>query len=261
MEVLSKRIMACVLEQIQADGLTLREYYHVNVAALVEGAAGMSAAQIHRRARAALLELGEANWTFEDEATSSLYQRTLLDQTRPQPAQVLGGVITLSLNPALAPYFLELAAEDGFHKLDGYLKLHSWYAMRFMEILSHHQAAGYWEVDVDEYRLLMDCAPELDGQGQPVLTKGRKPKMKFAQSADLVTHTIEAAQQELASTPYAFTYVVRQTLDPRAGRPRVSGFRFELVKSPGPLAEQRTLRRRVKNVAQALFPGQGNPRS
>jgi hypothetical protein len=258
MEVLSKRIMAQVLEQIQHDGLMLRDRYDVDVAPLVDGP-GLSVAQLHRRARAALVELGEAKWTFEDGAAHRLYQRPLLDQTRPDPVQVNGSVVSLVLNPALAPYFLKLAAEDTFYKFDGYLKLHSWYAMRFLEILSHYQDAGYWEVGVEEYRQLMDCAPELDAQGQPVLDKTRKPKMKFAQSADLIAHTIEAAQQELASTAYAFTYAVRQTLDPSKGRPRVSGFRFELVRRPGPSSEQKALRRRVKNVAQALFPGQGNP--
>ena len=259
MSVLSRRIMAQVLDQIHRDGLTLRDGYQVDVAPLLDGPG-----PLHKRARAAFVELAETKWRFEDVTAQRFYERPLLDQTRPEPSEVRQGVVCLSLNPALAPYFFQLAADFTLTQFAGYLKLRSWYAMRLFEILAHHQQAGGWEGSLEEYRLLMDCAPERDALGQPVLDKAGRPKMKFAQVADLVSHTIEPAQAELAGTDYAFAYTVQQTPEGQGkGRPRVSGFRFELLR-PVPVGQpegggQSALRREAKNVAQTLFPGQGNP--
>lgn len=226
MGVLSKRIMAKVLEQIQADDLTLRDCYHVNVSKVAEGT-DRDASNDYKWAKAALVELGEVKWSFEDLEAQHFYQRPLLDQTKPQPSEVREGVITLILNPALAPYFLQLAGEYTLYKLDGYMALRSWYAMRFFEILAHYKDTGWWEVSVEEYRRLMDCAPEADKLGKPVLDKAGKPKMKHRLTTHLVAETIEVAQRELADTPYAFTYSVKEARGSR-GRPRVVGFSFEL---------------------------------
>lgn len=228
MSVMSKRIMAKVLEQIQTDDLILRDYYQVNVRQLVDGT-DLAANNCYTWAKASMVELGEVKWNFEDLAAKHFYQRPLLDQTRPQPSEVRDGIITIILNPALAPYFLQLAGEYTLYKLDGYMALRSWYAMRFFEILNHYKDTGWWEVGLDEYRLLMDCAPELDKRDKPVLDKAGKPKMKFAETKDLVAYTIDVAQRELARTPYAFTYTLKTANLAGKGRPRVVGFSFELV--------------------------------
>lgn len=231
MSVMSKRIMAKVLEQIQAKDLLLEDCYHVNVGQLVDGT-GLAANNCYTWAKASLVELEQVRWSFEDLEHKVFYQRALLAQDVGRPSFVHDGVMYLRLNPALAPYFLELAGEYTLYKLDGYMKLRSWYAMRFFEILSHYKDTGWWEVSLDEYRLLMDCAPELDKLSKPVLTKVGKPKMKYADTTDLVSNTIDVAQRELATTIYAFTYSMKESSGGR-GRARVVGFNFELVKKQG----------------------------
>ncbi|WP_052733059.1 replication initiation protein [Hymenobacter terrenus] len=139
------------------------------------------------------------------------------------------GVITIRLNPALAPYFLQLAGEYTLYKLDGYMALRSWYSMRFFEILAHYKDTCWWEVSMDDYRLFMNCAPEVGKLGKPIKDKAGKPKMKLAQTAHLVENTIEVVQRELATTSYAFTYSLKTANFPGKGRPRVIGFRFDLV--------------------------------
>jgi hypothetical protein len=227
MSVMSKRIMARVLEQIQTDDLQLRDCYQVNVRKLVEGT-DLAVNNCYTWAKAALVELEQVRWSFEDLENKLFYQRSLLVQDAGRPSFVHDGTAYIRLNPALGPYFLELAGEYTLYKLDGYMKLRSWYAMRFFEILSHFKDTGWWEVSIEEYRKLMDCAPEVDKLGKPVLDKAGKPKMKHQKITHLVTDTIEVAQRELADTPYAFTYSLKESSGTR-GRARVVGFSFELV--------------------------------
>ncbi|HLK96434.1 MAG TPA: replication initiation protein [Hymenobacter sp.] len=52
------------------------------------------------------------------------------------------GVITIVLNPELTPYFVKIAGQYSTYKLDSYMRLHTWYAMRFYEILSSFQDSG-----------------------------------------------------------------------------------------------------------------------
>ena len=227
MSLLSKRIMARVLEQIQRDDLTLRESYQVAVGQLVEGT-DLKSNNAYTWAKAALDELNNVKWSFEDLERKHFYQRSLLIQDGGPPSDVLDGVITLRLNPGLAPYFLQLAGEYTLYELDGYMGLQSWYAMRLFEILAHYHDTGWWKVDLEEYRRIMDCAPELDRLGKPMKDKKGNLKMKYRDTKNLIIKTILVAQKELEYTPYAFTFQEEKSLTPGKGRSKVTGFYFEL---------------------------------
>ena len=229
MSVVSKRIMARVLEQIKDDELVLRDYYQVRVSSLAEGT-DMTSESAYIFARQALYELARVQWEFEDVDTGEWYVRPLLDGTKERRVGILDGTLTIILNPQLAPYFVNIAGQYSSYKLDGYMGLHTWYSMRLFEILSSFRTTGWWEVGLDEYRQLMDCGPELDKYGQVKKDKAGNPKLKLANPSDLIAKTVLGAQKELQPTPYAFDYrpVYEQQRLSR-GRPRIVGLRFELL--------------------------------
>lgn len=225
--VYGKRIMARVLEQIKDDDLVLREFYQLRVSSILEDT-GMDTSSAHVFAKKALYELAAVQWEFEDVVTKEWYLRPLLDGTKDRRIGIKDGIITIILNPKLAPYFVDIAGQYSTYKLDGYMGLHSWYSMRFFEILSAFRDKGWWEVSIEEYRQLMDCGPELDKFGQIKKDKVGKVKMKLANTADLINQTIPGPQKELQTTPYAFSYHPLFDEVPRRGRPKIIGLRFEL---------------------------------
>ena len=227
MTVYSKRIMARVMEQIKDDDLQLREFYQLRVSSLVEGTENES--QQYTLAKKALYELAAVQWEFEDLETNEWYLRHLLDSTKKRRVGIKDGIITILLNPELAPYFIQIAEQQySTFKLDGYMGLHSWYSMRFFEILSAFRDTGWWEVSIEEYRLLMDCGPELDKFGQPKKDKKGKVKVKLASTKDLIAQTITGAQKELADTPFAFDYRPVLATAVKRGRPKIVALRFDL---------------------------------
>lgn len=228
MSVFSKRIMARVLEQIQEGDTELREFYQLRVASLVEGT-DLSPQNAYSYAKKAVYELAHVQWEFEDLESDSYYVLSLLDTTKKRRVGVHEGVVTIMLNPELAPYFLKIAGQYSIYKLDGYMGLNSWYAMRLFEILSFWKDTGWWEVSIDEYRQLMDCGPELDKFGQPKKNKQGVVKMKLAKTTHLIEQTVVTAQKELASTPYAFTYHPIYEARQTKGRPKIIKLRFEHV--------------------------------
>ncbi|OGX87414.1 hypothetical protein BEN47_10820 [Hymenobacter lapidarius] len=228
MSVISKRIMARVLEQIKEDDLELREFYQLRVTSLVEGT-DMTVESAYTFAKQALYELARVQWEFEDVETKEWYLRPLLDGTKERRVGIKDGTITIILNPQLAPYFVNIAGQYSTYKLEGYLGLHSWYSMRFFEILSSFRVSGWWEVSLEKYREVMDCGPELDKYGQIKKDKAGKVKMKLANASDLIAKTVLGAQKELQTTPYAFDYhpVYEQERVGR-GRRKIVGLRFDL---------------------------------
>lgn len=228
MSVYSKRIMARVMEQIKDNDMQLRDFYQLRVSSLAEGT-DLEGMAVNTQAKRALYELAAVQWEFEDLETGEWYLRHLLDSTKKQRVGIKDGIITILLNPELAPYFVQLAEQQySTYKLDGYMGLHSWYSMRFYEILSAFRDTGWWEVPIEEYRMLMDCGPELDKGGQPKKDKKGKVKMKLANTADLIAQTVTGAQKELLSTPYAFDYRPVHDTVVRRGRPKIVGLRFDL---------------------------------
>lgn len=227
MSVYSKRILARVLEQIQPGDTELREFYQMRVTSILEGT-DKDPHNAYAYSKKAVYELAHIQWEVEDLESNSYYVLSLLDTTKRRRVGVKDGIITIILNPELAPYFLNIAGQYSVYKLDGYMGLSSWYAMRLFEILSFYKTTGWWQVSIDEFRLLMDCGPELDKFGQPKKDKQGTVKMKLAKTNHLIDQTVLTSQKELANTPYAFhfepVYEVRQT----KGRPKIIGLRFKL---------------------------------
>lgn len=226
--VCSKRILARVLEQITWDDQQLRAHYQLRVSDIV---AGTEISQVSARSfvKQALREMALIHWEFEDPQTKEWYILPLLDLTKEKRVGLDKGIITVVLNPQLTSYFVQISGQYTIYKLDGYMKLHSWYAMRFYEILSTFRDTGWWEVSITEFRQLMDCAPKLDESGQLIKDKSGKPHMKLAETKDLIKRTVESAQRELAPTALAFTYRLLYAQHEGAGRPKAVGIRFDLL--------------------------------
>jgi hypothetical protein len=226
--VCSKRILARVLEQITRDDLQLRPFYQIRVLDIV---ADTDISEVAARSfvKHALREMALIHWEFEDPQTKQWYILPLLDSTKERRVGLDKGLITVLLNPQLTPYFVQISGQYTVYKLDGYMKLHSWYAMRFYEILSTYRDSGWWEISLAELRLLLDCGPQLDEFGQLVMDESGNPKMKLVETKDFIRCTVEAAQRELGSTPLAFTFrpVYAQQVGP--GRKKIVGLRFDLI--------------------------------
>ncbi|MDF7815479.1 MULTISPECIES: replication initiation protein [Hymenobacter] len=228
MSVAAKRIMARVLDQIKDDDYQLRPFYQLHINDIVEDT-GIAKDVARRHTQAAIIELATAVWTFESLDKSEWRVRNLLDTTREETAGYKDGIITIPLNPALADYFINVAHYTTY-QLTHYMKLKSWYSMRFFEILSAFKDTGFWEVPIDDYRLLMDCGPVLDKRRQPKKDKAGKVLMKYPLVKDLIQRTTTEPLQELADTDVAFTltpvYEVNRT---SAGRPKIVRLRFDLT--------------------------------
>ena len=225
--VYGKRIMARVLEQISKDDFQLREFYQLRTVSLLDEADDHNGAYVF--AKRALYELARVQWEFEDKETQTWYVRSLLDTTQERRVGIKEGIITVILNPQLAPYFVQIAGRFSTYNLNGYLGLSSWYSMRLYEMLSAWRDTGWWEVSIEEYRQLMDCGPELDKLGQPKKNKQGEVKMKEAKITHLLERTMAKAQEELANTPLAFTCVQLTAAATGKGRPKVVKLRFELL--------------------------------
>ena len=221
LSVYAKRILARVFEQICEDSLQLREVYQFRFSTLLLDA-GLDAEQLFSEVKPALHELATTAWEFEQPETRRYLALPLLSG-----GGYLDGIISISLNPRLATYFLNIAGQYSEYKLDLYLGLDSWYSMRLYEILSTYRDTGWWEIGIDEYRLLMDCGPELDKRGKPKLDKKGQPVMKLANPSDLIKNTVTYAQKELSTTPFSFDYVPIYEKGGR-GRPKIVGLRFTL---------------------------------
>lgn len=268
MSVYSKRILARVLEQITEDDLQLREFYQLRVSSIVDDT-NLDVVSAYSFVKRALRELSTVQWEFEDLDTKEWYFLALLDTSKKVRVGIKDGIVTVVLNPELTPYFVQIAGQYSTYKLDAYMGLHTWYSMRFYEILSTFRDTGWWEVPLNEYRLLMDCGPELDKWGKPKKDKLGNIIVKLADTKDLVKYTVLHAQKELASTPCAFEY--QPILEQKAGRgrPKIVGLRFTLLHklltaiptswlehkpTAALIGRLREFRVTDKNIAQYLVP-------
>ena len=224
MSVYGKRILARVMEQITEDDLQLRDVYQFRVASIVtDTPLDVAGAYVH--IKPALRELSRTSWEFEDAASLEWNAYPLLSAIG-----MKAGIVSISLNPRLTPFFIKIAGQYSTYKLDAYMGLNSWYAMRFYEILSTFRDTGWWEVSLDDYRMYMDCGPELDKAGKPKKDKTGHLVMKLPGSTDLIKNTVIHSQTELADTPCAFSYRPLYEQDRTSrGRPKIVGLRFELL--------------------------------
>lgn len=130
MSVTAKRIMARVLDQIRDDDYELRPFFQLQISDIVEEA-GITKKVAQREVEGSLLELGSAIWVFKSLETQEgeadkWYMRHLLDTKKKMGVGYENGIITIILNPELAPYFIQVAHYTKF-KLNNYMSLRSWY--------------------------------------------------------------------------------------------------------------------------------------
>ncbi|RZK28222.1 MAG: RepB family plasmid replication initiator protein, partial [Hymenobacter sp.] len=186
----------------------------------------------YAKIKGALYELADVKWEFESIDHKEWYFRHLLDTTKEQRVGYKEGIITILLNPQLAPYLVKAAHYSKF-PLNGYMNLKSWYSMRFFEILAAWQDKGYWEVTVDNYRQYMDCWHEIDKRGQIKKGKNGQPLVKYANTRLLIANTMKEPEKELAGTDFEFTFTpIYETDRPTRGRKKIIRFRFDLKKGP-----------------------------
>ena len=229
--VYGKRIMARVIDQIRDNDYKLRDFYQLHVSSIIEGT-DIDADTAFSKIKGALYELADVKWEFESIDRKEWYFRHLLDTTKEQRIGYKDGIITILLNPQLAPYLVKAAHYSRF-PLHGYMNLKSWYSMRFFEILAAWQDKGYWEVPVDEYRQYMDCWHDYDKRGQPKKDKKGELVLKYPNTSLLLENTIKEPQKELAGTDFEFTFTpIYETDRPTRGRKKIIRFRFELKKGP-----------------------------
>jgi plasmid replication initiation protein len=228
MSVAAKRIMARVLDQIRDDDFQLREYYQLALGDITDSV-GISRENAYREVEVALRELVATSWEFKDVENEKWQIRHLLDTTKEQPVGYQNGVITVLLNPQLAPYFIQIAHYTTY-RLDSYLKLRSWYSMRLYEILAAFRDTGVWEVGLDEYRQLLDCWHQTDKRGRVLKDKDGQPRLKYPSVNDLISYTTTEPLAELADTELAFRVLPRyETARTGRGRRKIEGLRFELL--------------------------------
>lgn len=227
MSVLAKRIMARVLDQIRDDDFELRAFYQLRISDVVVEA-GVKPESVYKEVEGAILELLGVIWTFKSPDSLEWRARHLLDTSKDETAGYKNGIISIPLNPALSDYFINVAHYTSY-QLSHYMRLKSWYSMRFFEILSAFKDTGIWEVTIEEYRALMDCGPVLDKRQQPKKDKTGKVLMKYPLVKDLVHYTTKEPLDELAESDVAFTmqpvYEAERTT---RGRPKIVRLRFEL---------------------------------
>lgn len=213
MSVVAKRMMAIVLGQIHENDMQLKPYYQMRAADIVRSTEGGSA---YEQCKTAFIELASAVWLIEDIQAQEFEPRNILDTTKTEKKDGFktaykDGVITIAVNPALEPYFVQMAHYTRY-ELANYMKFKSWYSMRLWEILSAYKDTGKWQVPLDEFRRLMDC------------------EKKYPSTKDLIQKTLAEPLQELKGTDLEFTFEKVFNKFSGRGRPGVVGLEFHLVK-------------------------------
>lgn len=214
--VYGKRIMALVLAQIQENDNKLKPFYQMDVSDIIK--AGEIEGKAYQHVKKSLDELARQIWRIED-IESEIYRPKQLINTSTLESKegfeygYKSGVITIVLNPALEPYFVELSHYTR-HELNHYMSFKSWYSMRFWEILSAYQDTGIWRVSLEEYRKLMDC------------------EKKYKDVSWMIEKTTAEPLEELKGTPLEFSEPKKIPAKFHGrGRPPVVGLEFVLKHS------------------------------
>ena len=211
---LSKKIMSAVMSQIQMDDRDFKSYYQFHVSDFINE--GESGSRIYSDVKKSFDELTDLKWLFEDLEKEKFAFRHVLN-TSDARCGYEKGTITIVLNPLLKPLFIALSHYTTY-ELKWYMTFKSWYSMRLYEMLSAFKDTGYWEVDIDKFRLLMDCENKYK-------TKGKN------NDSDMVKYTVLEAILELERTDMAFTVeTVKDKPKGVAGRKSIVGLIFRLKK-------------------------------
>jgi plasmid replication initiation protein len=171
----------------------------------------------YKEVKKAFEELTQQAWYFEDLKNHRFVPRHILDTTKVQEVDGFEccydkGLITVVINPALKPYFLQLAHYTTY-EIKHYMTFKSWYSMRLFELLAAYKDTGIWIVTIAEFRELMDC------------------KEKYPQVADMLNRILTEPLEELEKTQYAFSYLPLYEGQKRgAGRKAIVALQFNLKK-------------------------------
>lgn len=222
--IYAKRIMANVLSMIKEDDHDLRQSYQMHISDVVP----FADSDLHSKVKKAFDELTDLKWLIEDIKSKYFSYRHLLDTTKTLQSDGFecaykDGNITIVLNPALKPYFLELA-HYSIYELKYYMHFSSWYSLRMFELLSAFKDTGVWHVSISEFRKLMDCED------------------KYPNQHDMLKKTLSEPLNELERTDLAFTYnkILDEGLRTR-GRKPVIALEFKLKKA------------QIKDIPQSWF--------
>jgi plasmid replication initiation protein len=198
---------------IKEDDNELRPYYQMHISAV----APSTDSDFYAKIKKAFDELTDLKWLIEDIGSKYFAFRHLLDTTKTMAndgfeCAYKDGNITIVLNPALKPYFIELA-HYSIYELKYYMHFSSWYSLRMFELLSAFKDTGVWWVSINEFRKLMDC------------------ENKYPETKDLLKYALSEPLQELENTDLAFSYEpIFDTQTHSRGRKPVIALEFRLKK-------------------------------
>lgn len=213
--VFGKRIMALVLTQIQENDNKLKPYYQMDVSDVMKaGETGSKSAYEH--AKTALDELARQIWSIEDIDNKIYRPKQLINTSALEKKEGFeygykNGVITIVLNPALEPYFVQMSHYSRY-ELNNYMKFKSWYSMRLWEILSAYRDKPKYHVSIDDYRKYMGC------------------EKKYPKVRDLILKTTAEPLEELKGTDLEFKVDSVLAKYHGKGRPPVVGLEFTILK-------------------------------
>ena len=215
--VLAKKVMAGVISKIDIKDKTFKNYYQFHITDFIQE--GQDERSFYKEIKKAFKELADMSAFIEDYDRSKFAVRHFLN-TSDVRCGYDNGTITIVLNPLLAPYFLSLAHYTNY-QLKWYMTFSSWYSMRIYELLSAYKDTGYYEVDIDKFRSLMDC----DGKYKT------KSTGKYNDTL-MILKTTEEALIELESTDCAFTVEpIKDKPKGAKGRKSIIGLKFVLKKT------------------------------
>jgi hypothetical protein len=215
--VCAKRIMVLVLAQIRDNEFEFKPYYQMHVLDVISPENGTDIKSAYKEVKKAFEELTHQAWYFEDLKNQRFVPRHILDTTKVREVDGFEccydkGQITVVINPALKPYFLQLAHYTTY-EIKHYMTFKSWYSMRLFELLAAYKDTGIWVVNIEEFRYLIDC------------------KEKYPKVPDLLKYTLTEPLEELEKTQYAFTYTqLYEGAKRGAGRRAIVALQFNLKK-------------------------------
>lgn len=214
--IYGKRMMALVLSQIRGNDVQMKPYYQIKVSDIISHSElSSSSKSAYEVAKTALVELARQIWELEDIEKKIFRPKQLINTATSQKKDGFeygyeDGIITIVLNPALEPYFIEMAHYSSF-ELSNFMKFKSWYTMRFWEILSAYKDTGKWYISLEEYRKLMGC------------------EKKYKDLNRLINATTAEPLEELKGGDLEFTFEKVFDRFSGRGRPALIGINFILV--------------------------------
>jgi plasmid replication initiation protein len=213
--VCAKRIMVMVLAQIRDNDMAFKPYYQMHVTDVISPESYNDRRSAFKEVRKAFDELMDQRWYFEDVKNERFVPRHILDTTKIQEVDGFEcsydhGLITVVINPALKPYFIELAHYTTY-EIKHYMTFSSWYSMRMFELLAAYKDTGVWIVGIEEFRMLMDCTN------------------KYPLNKDFIKKVLAEPQKDLENTKYAFTFKsLENELKRGKGRKPIAALEFRL---------------------------------